>query len=896
MGSSAHLVSIGTMAAGGTGSLLRDAEEALGLVYRDPSRATELATQVLARATVPGDARAKSMAERVLGGLARVQGHDLRASVVHLRRAIRLAEDAGLPVDAAEARASLVLSLAHQGDPNGALREADLAGAVLRGVKAARLETQRAHVHLDVGNLDAALDCYQRALPVLRRGRDRLGEAHACVGRGLVRFMRGAVVAAEADMRRAEQLYVALGEPRMTASALQHVALVVALGGDVPEALRCFDRADELLGPVATTDGMALIDRSEIELTARLVGEARRAAQVAVDTLAEQGEKAYWAIALLRLAEAALVEGDTATARRSAEDARRAFTAQRRPAWAALARHVGIRAARLAGDCSSSLLAEARAAARHLAAAGFAGPSQDARLLAATVALDLGRRGVARRELALAAQARRRGPVALRVRAWHATALLRLAEGDRRGAGSALRAGVRLIDRYRAALGATELRSYASAHAAELMRLGLGMAMTDGNAPQVLEWGERWRGGSLRLTPVRPPDDARLAAALSELRAVVGELDAAALAGRTTSGLHARQAALEEAVRSHARHASGVLAALVEPPPRAEELTRAVGDRALVEIVDHDGLLHAVVVVAGRVRLHRLGSSTEVSTELEHLRFALRRLARGDASPASAAAAVAAVTYGAAQLDTMLLRPVADDIADRAVVVVPTGILHALPWSILPSCATRSVTVSPSAALWLRSAAARESAGQGGVVLVAGPGLTHASTEVAALARRYPAAVRLTGARATCAAVCAALDGADLAHIACHGRFRADNPLFSSLQLADGPLTVYDLERLGQAPRVLVLSACDSGMSDVQPGDELMGLATAVFSLGTRTLVASLYPVPDGPTRALMLALHTGLRAGLPPAVALARAQGRVAATGATGLAAAAGFVCLGAG
>ena len=186
--------------------------------------------------------------------------------------------------------------------------------------------------------------------------------------------------------------------------------------------------------------------------------------------------------------------------------------------------------------------------------------------------------------------------------------------------------------------------------------------------------------------------------------------------------------------------------------------------------------------------------------------------------------------------------------------------------------------------------------GSGGVVLVAGPGLPDASREVAALARRYPAARTFTGTRSTCRAVCAALDGADLAHVAAHGRFRSDNPLFSSLQLADGPLTVYDLESLRRAPRTLVLSACDSGLSDVQPGDELMGLAAAVFALGTRTLVASLFPVADSVTRVLMLAFHAGLRRGLVPAEALARAQTSVAANGPAGIAAASAFACFGAG
>ena len=142
----------------------------------------------------------------------------------------------------------------------------------------------------------------------------------------------------------------------------------------------------------------------------------------------------------------------------------------------------------------------------------------------------------------------------------------------------------------------------------------------------------------------------------------------------------------------------------------------------------------------------------------------------------------------------------------------------------------------------------------------------------------------------------AALDGARLAHVAAHGSFRADNPLFSSLRVGDGPVTVYDLEALGRAPSTLILSACESGLSGVRPGDELMGLASVLLALGTNVLVASIVPVPDEATRKLMCAFHERLAAGDPPASALAAAQERIAADGPAGLAAAAGFLCLGGG
>jgi len=172
------------------------------------------------------------------------------------------------------------------------------------------------------------------------------------------------------------------------------------------------------------------------------------------------------------------------------------------------------------------------------------------------------------------------------------------------------------------------------------------------------------------------------------------------------------------------------------------------------------------------------------------------------------------------------------------------------------------------------------------VALVAGPGLEHADAEIAALSRSYGDAVVLVGSGATADATSAAIEGARMAHLATHGRFRSDNPQFSSLELADGPLTVYDLERLSEPPEVVVLSACDSGLSGVRPGDELMGLAAAVLALGTRTLVASTVPVADEPTRPFMQAFHGRLLAGTGPAEALA------VTTAETGLD---GFVCLGA-
>jgi CHAT domain-containing protein len=148
----------------------------------------------------------------------------------------------------------------------------------------------------------------------------------------------------------------------------------------------------------------------------------------------------------------------------------------------------------------------------------------------------------------------------------------------------------------------------------------------------------------------------------------------------------------------------------------------------------------------------------------------------------------------------------------------------------------------------------------------------------------------LRGVKASVTPVQAALEGADLVHLAAHGTFRADAPLFSSLRLADGPLTVYEIERLRAAPDTLVLPSCDAALAGVRPGDELLGTAAALLGLGVASVVAPVLPIPDDATASLMVSIHERLRAGDTPSEALA-----AAAAAFPGDPVARAFVCIGA-
>jgi tetratricopeptide (TPR) repeat protein len=880
-----------TTALGGT-ELHRRAALLLQQAERDPGRVRADGAELLRAAVAASDPAARSVVERALG-LSDRELHDLRGAQQHLSRAVRCAERGGLGTLAAQARLNLAGVFILRGEPTLALRELDRAAPALTGRDRARLEFQRATVRYSQGELGEALAGYRRALVGLRRAGDTLFLAKLHNNRGLLHLYRGELGVAEADLVEAERIYTGLAMPAAAADIHQNLGLLAARRGDLPTALSWLDRADEWARAAGTVDAVGLLDRCMALLAAHLVVEARQAAATAVDLLEAEGHtqvsEAHWL-----LASAAMLDGDLAAARLAAARARQAFERQRRPRWAAVARHAEVRAAWQAGDRSPELLDAARRCADDMAQAGLLVAGLDARLIAAQLALELDRSRVARGQLDLARGARR-GPVDLRARAWHAEALSRLADGNRRGAQAALRAGLRALDSGRRSLGASELRAHLSGHGLELGRLGLRLALEDRNPVRVLAWAERSRARSLTPRPIRPPDDPELAETLAELRLVTAELDQAAVEAGTTSRLLARQAALERAIQLRVRRLAGAEGAGPMEDPSPAALRDRLGQRALIEIVQLDQVLYGVVVAGRRVTLHALGDAVTVAAELTSLRFGLERLAFGHRSARARRAAATAVRDAAAQLDTALLAPLASRIGDRPLVIAPTGLLHAVPWAALPSCAGRPVTVAPSAGLWLRAGATPPPAPAFRTVLAAGPGLPMARQEVAELASRYPAAVCLSGAEATADATARALDHADLAHVAAHGRFRADNPLLSSLRLHDGPLTVYDLETLQRSPTTLVLPACNSGLSEVRPGDELTGLVASLLCLGTRTVVAPVLAVPDAATMPLMLAFHDGLGRGLPPAEALA-AAGAGLGPGDDALVVAAGFVCFGAG
>jgi tetratricopeptide (TPR) repeat protein len=870
----------------------------LPLALSRPNEALQRARAVLADDPGPLDA---SIARQAIGIVLREFG-DIDAAVDELRIAQRLARRAGAADREADVLGTLGFPLVVAGRTAAGRNALDAAVRQSTGHLHGRILFRRGAALLTLGRHGEALEDVNSAVAVLRMAGDQIWEARALEHRALSYISAGSVRRAVADLRRAEELFTANGQELESVDAAVHRGVLALRLGDLPDALACFDEAAERYQRLGTSEPDLSMHRCAALSAAGLARDAMHEAEVAINLLDQiHGRPTKRAELLLTAARCALAAGEPATALARAAEARRLFDRQGRRWWRAHAELARVSAGVGAGPATAALLRDAQRCVRELS--DLSSPDLPlAQLSTGRVALALGRSAVANEHLAAAAVGRRHGPPLSRAIAWLAEALRAEAVGDSRRLMYACRRGLDVIDEYRSMLGSSELRAQTTAHGAELATLGQRHALRLGRPRLMLAWSERWRSVALAVPPVRPPADEDLQADLAAMRDVGSRLSRASSLGLRTAPLQHEQHRLERLVRARALRTLGAGRFGILPTGTrrfvVSDLLDELGDHRLLELVDIGGQLHVLACGKGKVRRFAAGTTEQATREVEFARFVLKRLAYGSSMPTAADVHSRLLRMGVT-LERVLLGEASRHLGDGKVVVVPPGRLHAVPWGLLPRLRSRAVSVVPSAVSWLR---ARHAAAWGAqdaaasVVLVRGPGLASGGAEVPLLAADYIGDVEpvvLGDGTATAARVLSAIDGARLVHIAAHGTFRADSPLFSALRLDDGPLTVYDLERLRRGPRHLVLSSCDSGVVAAAGADEVLGLASSLIPLGTVGIVASVVPVNDLAVVPLMIALHRELRHGAGLAEAL-----RDARSGSDPVAAATGwsFICLGAG
>lgn len=309
-----------------------------------------------------------------------------------------------------------------------------------------------------------------------------------------------------------------------------------------------------------------------------------------------------------------------------------------------------------------------------------------------------------------------------------------------------------------------------------------------------------------------------------------------------------------------------------------------IGDAVFVEFAVIDGRYTAFVITRdGLNAFPGYADENEVNDELKRFLFQIRlgrlfdRIAEGNRT-----IAMDRLQAHGRRLFEILLTPLGKSIDGRHVIFAPAGLLHYLPFQALIDggkyLAERSiVSYAPSAAILSRC------------LRLDPPDITNAliagvedstspmvRTEIDAISRLFKSPRKLTGGNLTIEALKQHAAGCGIVHLACHGRFRPDNPGFSSLSLFAEELTVNEVFNLRFERGIITLSACESGLNDVVRGEEFVGLTSAFFAAGASTLVLSLWRVDDASTVEIMTDLYKKLVAGLGPAEALVTVQRRM--------------------
>ena len=830
-------------------------------VIANPEAVTDEVSQLVSEARRAGDPAGLAAALRVAGWLERCE---LRLGDAErtLDEAVRIARRNRLQHEWREALTSRGAVRHERGRIIAAQRDFDRAGELVGDQHDFELDTQRAALLQNTGRLEQAAALYRSILErpevpadVRTKAANNLGLLEVWCGRP-----RSGLAWCDVASRTADEV-----GPAAAAFVAATRAWATVRAGDLAGGILLYEEVAQAWRKLGIPVAELFAEYADALADLRLIPEAQREAARAVVALDEHGFELIAVETELRLARLSLLRGDAADAAGRADRVADRLRGKGRRPWAAQARLVGVEARLMSGCVSRADLRIARRAADALETAGFTAESVDAHLTAGRVAIRLAMTSVAVDELGRSDRLALDGPLLTRLKGHVAGALVAVVTDQPGVSIERSRAGLADLARHRAALPSIELRTLASGHGAELGRIGLAAVSRHGRPADVFVWMERTRAAALGHVEV--PNAPEIGEELGQLRVVQTELTAARRNGSPTVGtLLSHQASLEDKIRRATWRHSRVTSELDRSWTPTSLRSLLAGD-VLVEYDVLDGNVVAILLERHRSRFVKLGPYETVRRDTADLRFALRRLAHPAASLISLDAARLSAQSSLDALREALVDPLG--LKDpTGIVVVPVGDLQRTMWTALHEA---PVTVAPSAAMWARSRIA-SSGTTAGTTLIAGPDLPGAVDEVRTLARIHRRANVLVPPASSVANATAGLSGAALVHFACHGTVRVDNPTFSSLLLADGPLTIHDLERDVVAPHRVILAACESGSDTTYDGNESLGFVSTLLARGTAGLIAPSVIVPDWNLQPMMTTIHRALQDGITMATALHRA------------------------
>jgi CHAT domain-containing protein len=312
-----------------------------------------------------------------------------------------------------------------------------------------------------------------------------------------------------------------------------------------------------------------------------------------------------------------------------------------------------------------------------------------------------------------------------------------------------------------------------------------------------------------------------------------------------------------------------------------EKLQAAIpANAALIEYYSTGDRLVAAVVTRNSIEITPITVFSRVLHFLHLLRFQLSKFRMGATYTQRFEQPLLQATQSHLEsLYTELIAPLRQHLQVKHLIFVPHGPLHFLPFHALKNgdaylCDTHTLSYAPSATVFALCQEKPPSDKSASLVMgIPDDRAPQILDEVQSVASILPKADLFLAAQATTEVLKTKGGQSALLHIATHGTYRQDNPMFSGIRLGDGYLNLYDLYQMRLSARHVTLSGCATGMNFVAAGDELLGLQRGLFCAGASSLLLSLWDVHDLSTAQLMQSLYRGFMETGNMAVALQSAM-----------------------
>ncbi len=313
-----------------------------------------------------------------------------------------------------------------------------------------------------------------------------------------------------------------------------------------------------------------------------------------------------------------------------------------------------------------------------------------------------------------------------------------------------------------------------------------------------------------------------------------------------------------------------------------KDLQTKLGRRkALIEFVNFDGNLSAFVITDKKIHFaENLAKELKIVELLEGLQFQFGALRYGAKNLESFTIELRRrADFYLEKIYENLLKPLEAFFGECDLVIIPVGALHYIPFHALRESENyliekREISYAPSAKVWQFLAQKPFKKAKNALLIgFADENIPLVNQEIETIEKIFIKTKTFTGKMATFENYTKNAPDFDVLHLACHGQFRADNPLFSSLHLADGFITVKDICSQKLKADLVTLSACETGLNKIFAGDEILGLARGFLSAGVKSLILSLWTVSDEATAELMNDFYQNLQRGASVSASLRAAQ-----------------------